>query len=171
MEELRIRKPWEGSSARYHGRGLHPARSERRVENNSNEISGHSGVRRLPIAASLRGIWGRCSRGRASAPKIDAGELRARLPEALVELRIARVVPELAPLHRTPVVAAPALQQHGNQAPDCCGLFCVSAIVPVIADASDGLLLGAAVFPQPEARFRGQTPDVPDRPPIFLLFV
>jgi hypothetical protein len=64
-----------------------------------------------------------------------------------------------------------APSQHGTQAPDCCGLFCVSAIVPVIAGTSDGLLHGAAVFPQPEARFLGQPPGLPDRPPISLLFV
>ena len=61
--------------------------------------------------------------------------------------------------------------QHGKQASGCCGLFCVSAIVPIIADSSDGLLVGAAVFPQPEARFLGQPPGLPDRPPISLLFV
>jgi len=53
----------------------------------------------------------------------------------------------------------------------CCGLFCLSALPAQIGGVNDRIGAGSALFPAPEPHLLSQTPELPDRPPISLLFV
>jgi hypothetical protein len=69
-----------------------------------------------------------------------------------------------------------AHKDHGTKhdagkAPGCCGLFCLSALVPACAPAVAALDLPLVLLPEREAHFSGRIPELPDRPPILLLSV
>jgi len=53
----------------------------------------------------------------------------------------------------------------------CCGLFCLSALPAQIGAVIDGIGTGPALLPSPEPQLLSQTPALPDRPPISILFV
>jgi hypothetical protein len=66
---------------------------------------------------------------------------------------------------------------HGDQAqlpsgkaPGCCGLFCLSALVPTEPDLA-GLELPEVPAPCRQAHVSGGLPELPDRPPIPSLSV
>jgi hypothetical protein len=59
----------------------------------------------------------------------------------------------------------------GSHQMNCCGLFCLSALPAEIGEVIAGIVLGPALSPTPVPHFPSRSPERPDRPPIFPLFV
>jgi hypothetical protein len=53
----------------------------------------------------------------------------------------------------------------------CCGLFCLSALPAEIGKVIDVMAMGPALSAAPEPHLLSESPELPDRPPIFPLFV
>ncbi len=57
-------------------------------------------------------------------------------------------------------------QLPSGKAPGCCGLFCLSALVPPSEPAIAALELPEVPLPLRQAHISGRIPELPDRPPI-----
>jgi hypothetical protein len=62
-------------------------------------------------------------------------------------------------------------QLPSGKAPGCCGLFCLSALMPPCEPAIADLELPLVLLPERQAHVSGRIPELPDRPPILLLSV
>ena len=75
-------------------------------------------------------------------------------------------------------VTLPGSQDRGDHAPaaagsqaHCCGVFCLSALLANGGEAINRDIAAASHFPAQEPRLLSRAPELPDRPPIFLLVV
>jgi hypothetical protein len=59
----------------------------------------------------------------------------------------------------------------GHHDPNCCGLFCMSALAPAAAPLVEGRFGLPALIPLVETTLLDRTPDLPHRPPIAALDV
>ena len=75
------------------------------------------------------------------------------------------------------VAKGPAVDNHADHSgpathpTTCCGLFCLSALPAEIGEVITGNITGSTLLPTGEAHLLSQSPERPDRPPIFPLFV
>ena len=59
----------------------------------------------------------------------------------------------------------------GDNSPNCCGLFCLSALAPASGPVIASVIVLSALAPSVEKNLFGRTPDLPIRPPITPLEV
>ena len=59
----------------------------------------------------------------------------------------------------------------GSHQMTCCGLFCLSALPAEMGGVVGSIDTGLGLAPAPEPHLLSQLPELPDRPPISLLFV